>query len=57
MIEGGVVCPSILRNTLFTTTAMDNIDRNPTTTSATTTFHGTSILPGYSMQSLQTLNG
>ena len=42
-IEEGVVCPSILRKRLFTTAAMDNIDHNPTATTATTSFHGTSM--------------
>ena len=41
--EDGVVCPSVLRKGLFTTSAMDNIDHNPTATTATTSFHGTSI--------------
>ncbi|KAK4304447.1 hypothetical protein Pmani_023602 [Petrolisthes manimaculis] len=39
----GVVCPKILRKSLFTTSAMDNIDHNPTATTATSSFHGTSI--------------
>lgn len=39
----GVVCPSILRKDIFTTAAMDNIDHNPSATSASTSFHGTSI--------------
>eukprot|EP00058_Branchiostoma_floridae_P021206 XP_002606696.1 hypothetical protein BRAFLDRAFT_72537 [Branchiostoma floridae] len=42
-IEDGVVCPHALRRGLFTITAMDNIDHNPTATTATTSFHGTSI--------------
>ena len=41
--EEGVVCPPILRKRLFTTVAMDNIDHNPTATTATTSFQGTSI--------------
>lgn len=41
--EEGVVCPSDLRKDLFTTAAMDNIDHNPTATTATSSFHGTSI--------------
>lgn len=41
--EDGVVCPQVLRRGLFTITAMDNIDHNPTATTATTSFHGTSI--------------
>ena len=41
--EEGVVCPPIRRKRLFTTAAMDNIDHNPTATTANTYFHGTSI--------------
>ena len=41
--EDGVVCPSELRKGLFTTAAMDNIDHNPTATTAMTSFHGTSM--------------
>ena len=37
----GVVCPSVLRKGLITTAAMDNIDHNPTATSAATSFHRT----------------
>lgn len=39
----GVACTPILRKGLFTTSAMDNIDHNPTATTANTSFHGTSI--------------
>jgi hypothetical protein len=42
-IDEGVVCPSTLRKSLFTTAAMDNIDHNPSARSATTLFQGTSI--------------
>ena len=42
-IEDGVVCPPVLRKGLFTTAAMDNIDHNPSSTTATSAFHGTSI--------------
>ena len=45
-VEDGVVCPSDLRKGLFTTgvtAVMDNIDHNPTATTATPSFHGTSI--------------
>ena len=42
-MKDGVVCPQVLRRRLFTTAAMDNIDHNPTSTTATTAFHGTSI--------------
>ena len=37
--EDGVVCPPVLRKGLFTTSAMDNIDHNPTATTATTLPH------------------
>ena len=42
-VEEGVVCPPKLRKGLFNTSAMDNIDHNPSSTTATTSFHGTSI--------------
>ena len=42
-VEDGVVCPSVLRKGLFITSAMDNIDHVPTATTATTSFHGTSV--------------
>ena len=42
-MNDGVVCPQVLPRGLFTTAAMDNIDHNPTSTTATTAFHGTSI--------------
>ena len=42
-VHDGVVCPPTLRKRLFTTSAMDNIDHNPTATTASTSFHGTSI--------------
>ena len=32
VLVDGVVCPPILRKGLFTTSAMDNIDHNPTAT-------------------------
>ena len=38
-IEQGAVCLSTLRKGIFTTAAMDNIDHNPSSTSATTSFH------------------
>ena len=50
VIEKGVVCLSILRNILFTTAAIvDNIDHNPTITTATTSNYQTSMLPGYGL--------
>ena len=42
-VEDGLVCPTVLRRRLFTMAAMDNIDHNPTATTAATSFHGTSI--------------
>lgn len=38
-----MVCPSKLRKGLFTTAAVDNIDHNPSSTSAQDSFHGTAI--------------
>lgn len=38
-----VVCPPNLRQGLFTTAAVDNIDHNPSATTATDCFHGTGI--------------
>ena len=38
-----VVCPSQLRNTLFTTGALDNIAHNPSSTTCKECFHGTGI--------------
>ena len=37
------VCPPNLREGLFTTAAVDNIDHNPSSTSAHDSFHGTGI--------------
>ena len=42
-IEEGVVCPPVLRKGIFTTSAIDNIDHNPSAITANTAFHGTSI--------------
>ena len=42
-VEEDVVCPPVVRKGLFTTAAVDNIDHNPTATTASTSFHGTSI--------------
>ena len=41
--SGGVVCPSKLREGLFTTAAVDNIDHNPSSTTSSDSFHGTAI--------------
>ena len=42
-LEEGLVCPSVLRKGLFTTAAIDNIDHNPSATTAKSSFHGTGI--------------
>ena len=42
-VNDGVVCPPAQRMKLFTTSAVDNIDPNPSSTTAKTSFHGTSI--------------
>ena len=39
----GVVCPSKLRDGIFTTAAVDNIDPNPSSNSAHDSFHGKAI--------------
>ena len=39
----GVVCPPGLRKNVFTTSAVDNIDHNPSSTTARDSFHGTAI--------------
>ena len=39
----GAVCPLVLRKHLFTTAAVDNIDHNPSSTTARDSFHGTGI--------------
>ena len=41
--DESAVCPSNLRLHLFTTAAVDNIDHNPTSTTAHDSFHGTGI--------------
>ena len=41
--EEQVVCPPNLRIGLFTTSALDNIDHNPSSTTARDSFHGTDI--------------
>ena len=37
----GVVCPSVLQKTIFTTAALGNIDHNPSALTTTTSFHCT----------------
>ena len=39
----GLVCPSSLRKFLFTVGALDNIDHNPSATTAHGSFHGTAM--------------
>ena len=39
----GLVCPSLLRQNVFTTHAIDNIDYNPSSRTATDSWHGTAI--------------
>ena len=41
--EDGFVCPPSLKEDVFTTAAVDNIDHDPTSSTATKSFHGTSI--------------
>ena len=41
--EDGIVCPSHLRRGLYTVAALDNIDYNPSSTTAIGSFHGTGI--------------
>ena len=41
--RNGVVCPFNLKKGTFTSSAIDNIDHNPTAASAKSSFHGTSI--------------
>ena len=41
--EDGLVCPTHLRHGLFTVGALDNLDYNPSSTSAEGSFHGTGI--------------
>jgi hypothetical protein len=43
LMEDGVVCPVILQKGLFTTSAVDNIDHNPSATTATISCHGNGI--------------
>ena len=41
--EDGVVTPACLRKRLFTVGALDNLDHNPSSTTAVDAFHGTAI--------------
>ena len=39
--EENLMCPAKLRKGIFTTTAVDNIDHNPSSNTARESFHGT----------------
>jgi hypothetical protein len=41
--QEGLVCPGNLRKNVFTTGALDNLDWDPSSTTATGSFHGTAI--------------
>ena len=41
--DEGVVCPAKLRKGLFVVGALDNLDYNPSSTTAQDSFHGTGI--------------
>ena len=41
--EEGVVCSPNLRKHVFTTSAVDNIDHNPSSTTSSDSFHGTAV--------------
>lgn len=41
--QEGVVCPPTLKKSVFTTSALDNIDHNPSSTTSEGSFHGTGI--------------
>ena len=41
--DEGVVCPAKLRKDLFVVGALDNLDYNPSSTTAQDSFHGTGI--------------
>ena len=43
-LDEGVVCPPIMCKGIFTTSAVDNIDHNPSATTAISPFHETGIL-------------
>ena len=38
-----IVCPPILKSNVFTSSAVDNIDHNPSFTTGKYSFHGTGI--------------
>ena len=41
--NGDIVCPTNLRHDIFTVAALDNLDHNPSSRTATSSFHGTGI--------------
>ena len=41
--EDGIVCPTSLRFSIFSTFAVDNIDQNPSSRTVTNSWHGTAI--------------
>eukprot|EP00112_Aurelia_sp_Birch-Aquarium-sp1_P002706 Seg1300.8 transcript_id=Seg1300.8/GoldUCD/mRNA.D3Y31 product="hypothetical protein" protein_id=Seg1300.8/GoldUCD/D3Y31 len=41
--ENGVICPPQLKQSLFTTAAVDNIDHNPSSTTSVDSVHGTAF--------------
>ena len=42
-VQNKVACPPVLENSVFTTSAIDNIDHNATSSTAESHFHGTGI--------------
>ena len=38
-----LVCPPSLKQSIFTTSAVDNLDHNPSSSTPKTSFHGTAI--------------
>ena len=41
--EEGIACPPNLKKCIFTTAAVDSLDHNPSTTSASDSFHGKAV--------------
>ena len=46
-VEENIVCPANMRVGVFTTASVDNIDHNPTSSTATDSLHGTGIVLAY----------
>ena len=42
-VDNGVICPVKMKKEVFTSAAVDNIDHNPSSSTAKSSFHGTSI--------------